>query len=544
MDDTFSSAAIADFVAGRLDQGAARSISIAHACDPRLACKVLSAREALTNVHRRLTAGPRFCLATRAYHRFRSGLHRLLKPISRVRVFLYRVVRMTHKIAWNDVSGEARVLQSSYGRRMMILLGAIPVVAVLIGLLVLNQTTANALLVRHTIQVEQQLISLLSNLQDVERAQRGFLVTGDEAFLAHYKENRRATDATYSELSNLVSDNPQQTAAINALRTQIDDRIAASEMSLDLFRRSPADKSALLPLEMKGKAAMDAVRDSIAKALATEQELYETRSQQYFERKYILQILLVLSLVGGAAGAYALMTQDQKRTRNIMALNTLLEERVAERTAELTRERDRAEVLLRDVTHRVGNALTLVVGFLNLHLRHVKDPESIKTLTSARERVLAIASAQRRINVANDLELVRIDDLIRGVTSDLQEAQSRPDVIIDFDIAAMHASARDATALCVLAQEFVMNAVKHAFPEQRAGRITISIAPSQSGGAVLQVRDNGTATEDAVQRQGGLGKQICERLARQFQGTVTYVVDQGLIVTAVLPGLDLKSVAA
>lgn len=152
---------------------------------------------------------------------------------------------------------------------------------------------------------------------------------------------------------------------------------------------------------------------------------------------------------------------------------------------------------------------------------------------------MAISSAQRRMNVSNDLELVRIDRLIKGVLDDLSEAQTIEAIKLDVDIPPLNAPAREATSLCVLIQEFVINAIKHAFPQCRRGRIAVKLRPRAEKGAILEVADDGVGYVPRDGVKSGLGTQISDRLARQFQGSVTYRPGAGLTVVVDLPDLTL-----
>jgi two-component sensor histidine kinase len=211
---------------------------------------------------------------------------------------------------------------------------------------------------------------------------------------------------------------------------------------------------------------------------------------------------------------------------------------VNERTEELAVERDhakvereRAEALLRDVTHRIGNTLALVAGFINLHVRHTSDPVALKILTGARERVHAIASAQRRINVTNDLDLVRIDTLIPAVMADLVSAASEDRIKLSVDVPPFLVAAQVATSLCVLAQEFVVNSLKHAFDDYETGEIRVSLKTMKPKGAELVVEDDGAGLPDTskeeegqekVPEAEGLGTKIAALLTRQFAGEISY----------------------
>ena len=103
-----------------------------------------------------------------------------------------------------------------------------------------------------------------------------------------------------------------------------------------------------------------------------------------FSAKSCCSGALLATLIASAALAMVALIRERQRTAalEISALalastNRMLEDRVKERTEELAVERDhakvereRAETLLRHVTHRIGNTLGPLAGFINLHVRH------------------------------------------------------------------------------------------------------------------------------------------------------------------------------
>lgn len=431
--------------------------------------------------------------------------------------------------------------------RIFLALGVAPVIGVLSAAFLMVQSNHDTHLVAHTLEVKNELAALLSSVQDVEGAQRGFLLTGEDELLGQICDNTVKVRDKYRRVLALVSDNSEQQSRIGSLQPFLEERLDTAANSVSLRGQGRPTPAEIKSTDVRGKLAMDHVRKGLADAQAAESVLFAQRRATYQNRYYWMASLLLISLFSAAGAAYGLIQQVASRSRDIEQANiqlesdqALLERKVFERTSAMQKERDRAESMLRDITHRVGNALSLVVGFLNLQIRHTKDVEAIKTLTSARERVMAIASAQRRMNVANDLELVRIDELVKGVLDDVGEAQAIQNIIINVEIPPLHAPAREATSLCVLIQEYVINAVKHAFPGDRAGEITVSLVPGDAGGALLVVADTGIGQSQPFKGSSGLGTQICERLVRQFDGTISQMSDRGLKVTITLPELSLS----
>jgi methyl-accepting chemotaxis protein len=91
--------------------------------------------------------------------------------------------------------------------------------------------------VEHTHKVLTGLESLFSLLKDVERGQRGFIMSGKESFLQPYTDARTSIDKNLSELRQLTQDNDNQRRALDELKPLMDRRIEVAEKSIQLRRK-------------------------------------------------------------------------------------------------------------------------------------------------------------------------------------------------------------------------------------------------------------------------------------------------------------------
>ena len=71
----------------------------------------------------------------------------------------------------------------------------------------------------HTMQVIETLSEALAAVTDAESSQRGYIITGDPSFLAHYEASRPRVTATLSRLTELAADNQDQQDADKVLRS-------------------------------------------------------------------------------------------------------------------------------------------------------------------------------------------------------------------------------------------------------------------------------------------------------------------------------------
>jgi two-component sensor histidine kinase len=74
-------------------------------------------------------------------------------------------------------------------------------------------------------------------------------------------------------------------------------------------------------------------------------------------------------------------------------------------------------------------------------------------------------------------------------------------------------------SLGLIVTELVINALKHAFPNQRRGRITVDYHSTEPGW-MLTVSDDGVGMPPAAETHSGLGSTIVQALASKLDATV------------------------
>jgi CHASE3 domain len=117
------------------------------------------------------------------------------------------------------------------------LLGALPVVVALLlsgvisfsyNLLLKNYRDA----VDHTFQVMSGIDNVLLRLRDAETGQRGFIITGDDAYLAPFKSAEQELSEALAGLGRLVSDNADQQIEIANLQQLADGKLSELQQTI------------------------------------------------------------------------------------------------------------------------------------------------------------------------------------------------------------------------------------------------------------------------------------------------------------------------
>lgn len=178
----------------------------------------------------------------------------------------------------------------------------------------------------------------------------------------------------------------------------------------------------------------------------------------------------------------------------------------------LEREAERA----REVEHRVKNTLQLISSIVLLQGRRTADEGARQALKAVQQRVAAVSVAHRHVGWVNDAEQVEVAALVREIVGDLAGSAGREGVDIDLELDAVSIPGRQGAAVALLVSELVGNALRHAFPEGRGGRIQVAVRRTATG-FDLTVADNGVGmAPDAP--AGGFGLTVVQLMTQQLRG--------------------------
>jgi len=169
------------------------------------------------------------------------------------------------------------------------------------------------------------------------------------------------------------------------------------------------------------------------------------------------------------------------------------------------------DALLHEVDHRVKNNLQLIASLILLQSRRTRDEGARAALKTVLERVTAVATVHRRLFQRDPLSF-EIADFVRDLTADLAAAAGRDDLEIALELDPVAIPASSAAAFALVFNELLGNALKHAFPDGRAGRVTVTLA-DQGDACVLTVEDDGVGLRGQAQ---GFGSTILKLLCQQL----------------------------
>lgn len=198
----------------------------------------------------------------------------------------------------------------------------------------------------------------------------------------------------------------------------------------------------------------------------------------------------------------------------------LVEREVARRTADLRAALDAKTILLHEVDHRVKNNLTMIGSLLRLQARTIDDPVISAKLDSMLERVDALAVVHRQLYQSEDIATFDIGGFAEGLARDVVGSSGRSDIDLQIQVRPLLIDAVDASALGLILNEILTNAIKHAFGDGRSGSL-ILLVDEHDGRGIIRICDDGPGMA-SVKRTKSIGKSLITRLARQAKAEATW----------------------
>jgi len=471
------------------------------------------------------------------------------------------------------------------GQILLLAAGLLVLVAISASSVVLvNESRKDNARVVHTVEVENQLSTLLLQIRRAESAARGYLLTSEPRFLNEHDAASATILADVDKLAQLTRDNPVQAENARQLRPLVEARLAEFSNAIDFVRRNDMAGGIAMLREASASDSVQNISEVSGAMRAEEDRQFAIRTATADRTQQLASMVTVAGsgLVIALAGIAIFLVRRSARARSdaetrLRDNNLNLETTIDERTADLREANDEIQRFAYIVSHDLRSPLVNIMGFTS-ELEELRgdifrriaslaragspEPPAPESATERAEPVLkgtdkqlsedfgealgfiksSIAKMDRLISAILNLtregrrefqpERIETRELIEGVVATVahQAAEARADIRIE----PLPDLTSDRLALEQIFSNLIDNALKYLKPGA-PGDILIR-GRTKLGFAIFDVIDNGRGIDskdhqrifDLFRRAGtqdkpgqGIGLAHVRALVRRLGGTMS-----------------------
>jgi signal transduction histidine kinase len=257
------------------------------------------------------------------------------------------------------------------GQILLLSAGFLVLVAISTTSVVLvNQSRKDNGWVVHTVEVENQMNTLLLEVRRAESAARGYLLTPEPRFRAEYDTAVAAVIADADKLRELSQDNPVQVENIKRLQKPLDARLEEFTKIVEFVDQHDAAGGVAV---MRAAFASDMAKrmnDIVEEMRAEEDRLFAQRTRTADRTQQLASIVTVAGsgLVIALAAISIFLVRRSSRARDdaesqLRDNNLNLEATVDERTADLREANEEIQRFAYIVSHDLRSPLVNIMGF-------------------------------------------------------------------------------------------------------------------------------------------------------------------------------------
>ncbi len=258
------------------------------------------------------------------------------------------------------------------------------------------------------------------------------------------------------------------------------------------------------------------------KALALQR--LEIDKQELTQRNLLLLICL-LALIAIATLGFLYFKGMANRTlkgKNAIIANSLTEK----------------ELLLREIHHRVKNNLQVISSLLNLQAKYIVDQKAVEAIKDGRNRVNSMSLIHQNLYLNENLATIDVAVYLEKLSDSLFQSYNidHERIKLDVQVDQTELDVDTLIPLGLILNELISNSLKHAFPGERYGEISVRF---QNSGEhfFLEVKDNGIGMSGRSIKDLSttFGIEMIQAFAQKLKASVEFESQEGVTVSLRIP---------
>lgn len=179
------------------------------------------------------------------------------------------------------------------------------------------------------------------------------------------------------------------------------------------------------------------------------------------------------------------------------------------------------EMLIKEIHHRVKNNLMIITSLLSLQSQYINDQESRTIFQESENRARSMALIHEKLYQSGEGKTIDFTEYIRSLGMELYRTYAlNPSLIkLEMELDNARLDVDTAIPMGLIFNELITNCLKHAFPDERTGKIWINFKKTDEG-YVLMVADDGVGLPEDfdLERSDSFGLKLVNILTKQVEG--------------------------
>lgn len=270
------------------------------------------------------------------------------------------------------------------------------------------------------------------------------------------------------------------------------------------------------------------LKDRNNKLLREQGELQETKLHQANMLKNIgfvgvLSLILILTLV------YRDFYNKQKNHKLLQLKNIQIDEK----NTALQKLADEREWLLREIHHRVKNNLQIVMSLLNTQSHYLTDKAAMLAINSSQHRIHSMSLIHKKLYQSDNLVQIHMPTYVNELIEYLKIVfDTGQRIRFSLDVQDISLDISQAVPVGLILNEAITNSIKHAFPNNIEGVISISMEKRDLRNCVLTISDNGIGMPSSSNEESEtLGMKLIKGLSGDIDGNLETKANDGYTIS-------------
>ncbi|WP_035703790.1 CHASE3 domain-containing protein, partial [Bradyrhizobium genomosp. I (2014)] len=233
-----------------------------------------------------------------------------------------------------------------------------------------NKAREDSKWVVHTIEVENQINTLLLEIRRAESGARGFLLTQGPDFLSDHEKAVAAIVPALDKLARQIGDNPAQRDSIEKLRAAIEIRLDQFSREMTFVKEGQPGNASALVREAAAGNTTTTISNQANAMIREEERLFRVRTANSDRSQTLAAsmtgigsgLVVLLALISTWLVRRSARARDEAEAR-LRDANFNLEAIVDERTADLREANDEIQRFAYIVSHDLRSPLVNIMGF-------------------------------------------------------------------------------------------------------------------------------------------------------------------------------------